>query len=300
MEIKTTRSRDALSTRAVPPPDKGNSARRKATRKLGKNQINGRRFVSTLKILGKVGTFLLILAFMLSVFVYAYTSEKFNLRKVTFYGCKELNQKELEEIIRRDFPANVLRIDLVQLKERLEKETWTESVEIRRILPSDLIIYIKERTPSVIFELQGELMIADGNGVMLGGYDPRFGKLDVPVFKGIRGEDAEGYRLYKEGNAARIRKGLAMLSEIESGLPGATQMISEVDVAQTENLKILLVDDTAEIYLGEKDYLNRFGTLMKNLGEYRKLKDQYSEFATIDLRFDNQIVYRRKPDNAGQ
>lgn len=300
MEIKTTRSRDALNTRAVPPPDKGNPARRKAARRLGKNQVNGRRFASTLKILGKIGTFLLILAFMLSVFVYAYTSEKFNLRNVTFYGCKELNQKELEEIIRRDFPANVLRIDLVQLKERLEKETWTESVEIRRVLPSDLIIYINERTPSVIFELQGDLMIADGDGIMLGRYDPRFGKLDVPVFKGIQGEDTESYRLYKEGNAARIRKGLAMLSEIESGLPGATRMISEVDVTQTENLKILLVDDTAEIYLGEKDYLRRFGTLMNNLGEYRKLKDQHGEFATIDMRFDNQIVYGRRPESAAQ
>ncbi len=80
---------------------------------------------------------------MLSVFVYAYTSEKFNLRHVTFYGCREINQKEMEGIIRQDFPANILRIDLQKLQERLEKETWAKHVEIRRVLPSDLIIYIR-------------------------------------------------------------------------------------------------------------------------------------------------------------
>ena len=234
---------------------------------------------------------------MLSVFVYAYTSEKFNLRHVTFYGCRELNQKEMEGIIRQDFPANILRIDLQKLQERLEKETWAKHVEIRRVLPSDLIIYIQERTPSVIFELRGELMIADGDGTLLGRYDPRFGKLDVPVFKGVLGEDAESYKLYKEENAVRIRQGLVMLSQIESGLPHSTQKISEVDISDPENLKILLVDDTAEVYLGDKDYLKRFSTLMSNLGEYQKLKDQYTEFVSIDMRFDNQIVYRPRREN---
>ncbi len=298
MEIKTHRSREALSARVVPPPDKGQPARRKAGRKLGKNRVAGRRFVSALKILGKAGAFLLILAFMLSVFVYAYTSEKFNLRHVTFYGCRELNQKEMEEIIRQDFPANILRIDLQKLQERLEKETWAKHVEIRRVLPSDLIIYIQERTPSVIFELRGELMIADGDGTLLGQYDPRFGKLDVPVFKGVLGEDAESYKLYKEENAVRIRQGLVMLSQIESGLPHSTQKISEVDISDPENLKILLIDDTAEVYLGEKDYLKRFSTLMNNLGEYQKLKNQYTEFVSIDMRFDNQIVYRPRREHA--
>jgi cell division protein FtsQ len=291
MEIKTNRSREGQSARIVPPPDRARH-RRKATQKLGKGHIAGRRFVSALKILGKLGAFLLMAVFMLSVFVYAYTSEKFNLRNVRLYGCKELDPKQLEEIVRRDFPTNILRIDLRQLNNRLGKETWVKRVEIRRVLPSDLILYVQERTPSVILEMQGELMIADNDGTMLGRYDPRFGKLDVPVFKGILGDDAESYRLYQEENAARIHQALIMLSEIESGSQEYARKISEVDISDPHNLKIMLVDDTTEVYLGEKDYLKRFRTLMSNLNEYRKLKAQYNEFASIDLRFDGQIVYR--------
>jgi cell division septal protein FtsQ len=298
MEIKTHRSREAGNTRVVPPPDRPRPSRKKTNRKLAHNHMGGRRFVSFLKTLGKIGAFLLTVAFIFSVFVYAYTSEKFNLRHVTFYGCKELKSQELEAIIREEFPANILRIDLQKLKTRLEKETWARQVEIRRVLPSDLILYIRERTPSVILELHHELMIADGDGVLLGKYDPRFGKMDVPVLKGILGEDAESYRLYQEENTARIRQALGMLAEIESALPHYTRQISEVDVSDRQNLKILLVDDTAEVYLGEKDYLKRFKTFIGNLSEYQKLKLQYSEFASIDMRYEGQIVYRPRRDTA--
>ena len=298
MEIKTTRSREVLNARVVPPPDKARNPRKKASRKLAQNHIAGRRFISVLKTLGKFGTFLLMLVFVLSVFVYAYNSQKFNLRNVTFHGCKELDQRELEAIIRQDFPANILRIDLLKLEKRLEKVTWADRVEIRRVLPSDLIIYVQERTPSVIFELHNELMIADKDGILLGKYDPKFGKLDVPVLRGLLGEDAESYRLYQEENTARIQQALIMLAEIESGMPQSTQQISEVDVSDRENLKLLLVDDTAEVYLGGKDYLKRFRTFIGNLSEYEKLKLQYSEFASIDMRYEGQIVYRPRRENA--
>jgi cell division septal protein FtsQ len=298
MEIQTNRAREAQNSRIIPPPDKARQ-RRKATQKLGKNHIAVRRLITTLHTLGKVGAFLLTVAFMLLIFVYAYTSEKFDLRNIVFYGCRELDPKHLEEIARRDLPANILRIDLRQLKTRLEKETWVKRVEIRRVLPSDLIIYVQERTPSVILEMHGALMVADEDGTLLGRYDPRFGKLDVPVFRGVLGDDAEGYRLYQEENTARIRQALTMLSEISSGMPQYVREISEVDISDRKNLKVILVNDTAEIYLGDKDYLERFRKLMNNQATYRRLKDQYSEFAWIDLRFDQQIVYLPRRADAG-
>jgi cell division septal protein FtsQ len=298
MEIKTNKSRDDQSPRIVPPPDTARRHKKKTPQKVGKNHVGGRRFVASLKTLGKICVLFLIAIFMVSVVFYAYNSEKFNLRNVTFYGCRELDQKELEEVIRQSFPKNILRIDLRQLKKRLEKETWAKRVEIRRVLPSDLVIYVEERTPSVILEIRGELMMADADGTVMDRYDRKWGKLDMPVFKGVLGEDAESYRLYQEENAARIHQGLEMLTDIESGSPSYARRISEVDISDRKNLKILLVDDTAEIYLGDKDYLKRFRTLMENLKQYQELKNQYAEFSSIDMRFDGNIIYRPITANA--
>jgi cell division protein FtsQ len=295
MEIRTTgRPRERTGVRVIPPPDSPRNAHKKATNKLGKGQIVGRRLIGLFKTFGKLGAFLLMVLFMLSIFVYAYTSDKFNLRNVTFQGCQESNPKRMESVIRRDFPANILRINLAELKARLEREPWVKGVEVRRVLPSDLIIRVLERKPSAIVEFRGELMIADQDGIMLGRNDPKYGRLNVPVFKGVMGKDAEDYLLYQEENAARIRQGLLMLTEIESGAPQLTQKISEVDISDPENLKILLVNDTVEVFLGEKDYLKRFRALMDNMGKYQELKDQYTEIESIDLRMGDKIIYRPK------
>jgi cell division septal protein FtsQ len=297
MEIRTHRSRDALGARVVPPPDRARRPRKKNLQKLGKGSLAARRLVKAFRVLGRVAAFLALVAALLSVFVFAYTSEKFTLRRITFYGCKEINPKQLETIIRKDFPSNILRIDLRQLKERLEKENWIRRVEIRRVLPSDLLIYIRERTPSVILEMRGELMIADREGVLLDTYESRYGKLDMPVFKGFSGDTVQGYRMHQEENAARIQRGLALLADIEAGCPAHSRSISEVDVEEADNLKVLLVDETAEIYLGEKDYRKRFCMLMNHLDQYRELKKQYQDIPLVDLRFDNQIVYRLKRED---
>jgi cell division protein FtsQ len=299
MEIKTTsKPREATSARIVP-PDSSRHAHKKATNKLGKGHIAGRRLFSALKTLGKLGAFMLLVFFLLSVFVYAYTSDKFNLRTVTIHGCKASSPRALESIVREGFPVNVLRINLHQLKARLEKQPWVKRVEIRRILPSDLIIYVQERTPSAILEFHNELMIADQDGIMLDRYDPKYGKLDVPVFKGVMGEDADSYSLYQAENSERIRRGLQMLSEIEAGSPRESKKISEVDISDPENLKVLLVDDTAEVFLGEKDYQKRFNALMENMKQYQDLKNQYSEIESIDLRVEGNIIYRPRRTSAG-
>ncbi len=297
MEIRTNRSRDLQETRIIPPADRPRLPRKKIAQKIGRSPIGGRGFASALSMVGKLSGCLLVIIVMLSIYIFATTSKRFNLRQVAFYGYKKLNPKQLEKVIRQDFPANILRLDLRRLKERLQKETWVRQVEIRRILPSDLIIYVQERIPSVILEMNGELMVADRDGTVLDKYEPRYGKLDMPVFKGVLGEDPENYRMYQEENTARISRALIMLSEIESGCPAYVRNISEVDISDRNNLKILLVDDTTEIYLGEKDYRKRFCTLMSNLSQYRELKNKYHDIPLVDMRFDGQIVYRLgRPD----
>lgn len=301
MEINTGRPREKRDFEpAAPAPEKSRYLRRKAPQKLRKSYIASGRMIAIIKLIGRVIIFLMIGAFLTSISYYAYTSNQLDLRAITFYGCKHLDPHILETTVRKDFPANILRIDLEQLRAKLEQETWVRSVELRRVLPSDLVVHVEERIPSVILEMDGELMLADNNGILLDKYDLKYGKLDVPVFKGILGDNAEEYRANQEENSERIDAALRMLSDLESGSPSYGKNISEVDISDKNNLKLLLVDDTAEVILGEKDYLKRFKMLMSNLDQYRELKTQYNDIASVDLRFDGQIVYRpRRPAEVG-
>ncbi len=141
-------------------------------------------------------------------------------------------------------------------------------------------------------------MIADAEGILLDRYDPKFGRLHVPIFKGVLGANAEGYRLYQQENAERIKLGLKLLAELESGSSAFTNELSEVDLSDKANVKILLVDESAEILLGDHDFLKRFRTLMSNMTQYREIKTQYEEISSVDLRNEGQIVFRTRQAEA--
>ncbi len=296
MEIHTNKPR----MEPEPAPDQIRYLRRKAPpQKLHKSRFLT-RLLGVLRFFAKLGTFALLAAFLAAIFVCAYYSDKFTLRNVVFEGCKQVDTSRLESLIREKFPSNLLRINLDQLRSLLEHETWIKRVEIRRVLPSNLIILIQERVPSVILDLRGKLMLADDDGVLLDKYDPKYGKLDVPVFKGVLGDNPDGYRLHQEENTGRIRLGRQLLSDLESGSPDYPKSISEVDLSEKNDVKVTLVDDTAEIHLGDRDFLKRFRTLISNMNQYRELKAEYTEVAAVDLRFDGQIIYRPKRQPSGQ
>jgi cell division septal protein FtsQ len=266
--------------------------RKKVTPQIRKSYLVNRLLLKGLKVLAQAAVCLAAAALPIYVGFNAWSSDRFTLQTIHFYGCRHLDTASLEASIRGEFPQHILRIDLKQLRDRIEKETWVRRAEIRRILPSELAIYVQERVPLVIMELRNELMLTDEDGILLDRYDPHYGKLDVPVFKGLLGDNPEGYRLYQEENSARIREGLKMLAELESGSQEYTRSISEVDLSDRSNLRAMLVDDTAEISFGDHDFLKRFNKLMANMNQYRDLKTQYGEFASVDLRFEDQIAYR--------
>jgi cell division septal protein FtsQ len=301
MEIKTTNLAKTLESPDLGlAPDRSRYLRGKTPQKLRRSRGTSRFWLYGLKLLGILVVCLTTLGSMATLLVYAYSSKRFELRNISFAGCQHADPKKLEDIIRNSFPQHILKMNLNQVRERLEQEPWIRRVEIRRILPSEMAVYVYERTPAVILEIHEELVLTDEDGMVLDRYEPRYGKLDMPVFRGLLGESTEAYRLQQQENTDRVRLGLKMLGELESGSSAFPKSISEVNLSDKTNLRLLLVDDTAEIYLGDRDFLKRFRTLMANMKQYEDLKAQYKEFDWVDLRYEEQgqIIFhpRRNAD----
>ncbi len=283
-----------------PAPEKARYLRRKTVQKVKRTHWAGRILRRGFTILAAVAAIALAIGVAATMLSDAMSSGGFSLKTVTISGADHADVATLEAVIRRNFPANLLMMDLYQVRDRLEREPWVEWAEVRRVLPSEIVIQVRERVPAVIFELNGELMLADRTGILLDRYDSKYGKLDMPVFKGLAGTDPADYRTRQKENSARIVLGQKMLQELEAGSPAFVRNISEVDLSDPADVKLLLVDDTAEILLGDRDFLKRFQRLMSNLAQYRELQAQYQEIASVDLRYDGQIIYRPRATQSEQ
>ncbi len=299
MEIKTGSGKKEPGRHDIAvPPDTGRYLRRKGPQKLRKSRSAGGKFVRILRNTLLLGIPLALLAAAFAAVRFAHTSEFFSVQNISVEGNRRLREAAIEGVIRREFPANILRIDLQKLQERIEAEAWVRRVELRRVLPSGMVVYVQERIPSVIAEIQGEMYITDNEGILLDGYSQSYQGLDVPVFRGLLGHNPEEYALRQEENSARIGLGLRVLSDLAEGAAGLTHRISELDLSDAANVRLMMVDDTSEIMLGDRDFLARFQTFVSNLPEYRELKSVHPDIAAVDLRFDGKIIYRQRPGAA--
>jgi cell division septal protein FtsQ len=298
MEIKTGKAHSEPddSPAVLVPPDRGRPARKKTAQKLQRGRHLIGYLMKALKVLAVAGMIVLCAAGGFAVYRFAQTANILALRNISVEGCRHSDPAGMEAIVRKTSQANILRIDLRKLRARLEQEPWIRRVELRRVLPATLEIQVQERAPSVIAEIGGELQLLDNEGIILDRCEPKYGKLDVPVFSGLRGDDVAAYKVLQDENSSRVRLGIQVLTELAAGSPDYTRAISEIDLSDTGNVKVLLVDDTADVILGDRDFLKRFQMFMSNLSQYQDLKSQGKEIAAVDLRFDSQIVYRlRRP-----
>ena len=291
MKIKTTAPREIQGKEE--PFERRKQARRKSALNQ-KTRLSARNHIfAAFRFLGKVAVQALLTVFVFMSAVYVIGSGKFNLLHVGISGCLHQDAGKLEGILREEFPPNILSIDLNKAGQRLERETWVRRVEIRRVLPSFLILHVEERVPTVLLELGGVQMMADNEGVLLGAYRREFGKIDSPIFRGFDGRDQKTYEKNYEENAGRIRRGVAMLKEIAGEMPLAVRDISEIDISEWDNIKIMMDNDPVEICLGGGNYLKRFNSFVGDpTKKYQELKNQGIQVAQIDLSNDGQIIYK--------
>ncbi|MBP1594643.1 MAG: cell division protein FtsQ [Acidobacteria bacterium] len=298
MEIHTSKvNREAGRPAVDVPPDRRRGARKRASQKAARSGNLAARIFAAARMIAVAAGIGMLAAAGLFGYRYAATSNLLSLRNIDIEGCRHADPTKIESIVRSDFPANILQIDLNGLRRRLEQENWIRRVEIRRILPAGLKIYVEERLPSVIAEIGGELILLDNEGILLDEFGPSYGRLDVPVFRGLKGDNPEAYRARQEENTPRVRLGVEVLKELQSGITDYTRNISEVDLSEIGNVKILLIDDAAEISMGDRDFLKRFQAFAARYGE---AKSQHGEILWADLRFYPTIVFKPKETAADQ
>ena len=290
MKIKTTLNREIRGKST--PPGKKQARRKPASNQKPRLSVRG-RIKAVFLLIGRAFVPAVLTIFVIVAGIFTFSSDAFNLRNIRINGCQNQDTEALASIIWEEFPDNVLHIDLDRTKQRLEMETWVKRAEVHRMLPSSLVLRIEERKPTVLLELGGVQMIADNDGVLLGPYRREFGKIDSPVFRGLLGKDQKTYREHYMENAGRIRNGVAMLSEIALEMPQEVRNISEIDVAELNNLKIMMDNDPVEICLGSDNYLKRFSSFVGDpTKKYQELKNQGIQVAQVDLSNDGQIVYK--------
>ena len=232
-------------------------------------------------------------------------------------GNSRLSRAQLLSVFGEDVERNIFNIPLAQRRAELERLPWVEHATVMRLLPNRVRVAIVERTP-VAFVRQGpEIGLVDAHGVLLnlpgpdmpgagledagGQQNAATAQYSFPVLTGISAEDPLSTR------AARMKIYMDFVAALDATGEKISHRLSEVDVSNPEDVKAILPDPAPGgtdavssgadvlVHFGDGRFLERYRQYEQHLAEWRA---QYPRLASVDLRYERQVVLEMQPGEA--
>jgi cell division protein FtsQ len=205
-------------------------------------------------------------------------------------GLENVTRAQVSEAMGGDIGRNIFFVPLSERKRSLEKIPWVESASVMRFVPNRLKIEIHERIPVAFARVGSKVFLVDAAGVLMDLPIAHKKKYSFPVILGMNlGEP-------RSTSAARMKLYNQLISQLDSGGARYSQDLSEVDISDPDDVKVLVGDPRGEVlvHLGTSSYLERYKIYVAHVQEWRQ---QFSRLESVDLRYDNQIVVN--PDLQG-
>jgi len=203
-------------------------------------------------------------------------------------GMQNATKAQIMEVMGADIGRNIFFIPLAQQKAQLEQIPWVESASVMRFVPNRLKVEIHERTPIAFARVGPRISLIDAGGTLM--ELPLKHKYSFPVIVGMNPGEPLSTR------AARMKSYNELVRELDASGAHYSQGLSEVDLTDTEDVKVLAADANGEVlvHLGSGNYLQRYKTYVTHVQQWRQ---QFDKLESVDLRYDGQIIVN--PDLEG-
>ena len=244
-----------------------------------------------------VGAALLVLAILgaagLGLYRYGKHSWRFRIDssdQIEVTGAEHVAHAQIMEVMGGDIGRNIFFVPLAQRKQQLEQIPWVESASVMRFVPNRLRIEIHERTPVAFARLGAHISLIDAGGTLMELAPGGKHKYSFAVIAGMNAGEPLSTR------AARMKNYNEMVRELDSSGAHYSQELSEVDLSDPEDVKVLAADPNGEVlvHLGSGNYLQRYKTYVTHVQQWRQ---QFDKLESVDLRYDGQIIVN--PDLEG-
>jgi cell division protein FtsQ len=151
-------------------------------------------------------------------------------------GAEHVPHAQIMEVMGGDIGRNIFFVPLAQRKQQLEQIPWVESASVMRFVPNRLRIEIHERTPVAFARIGSHISLIDAGGTLMELAPGGKHKYSFAVIAGMNAGEPLSTR------AARMKNYNALVRELDSSGAHYSQELSEVDVSDPEDVKVLAAD----------------------------------------------------------
>jgi cell division protein FtsQ len=202
-------------------------------------------------------------------------------------GNSELSRADLLSVFGSDIGRNIFFVPLAQRAAELQSIPWVKHATVMRVLPDQLRVSIVERTPVAFLRIGSRISLMDAEGVVLDMTPELMAKhhFDFPVITGVDPAIPLAMR------AQRMQLYLHFVSALNSDGKHVIDQVSEIDLADPEDVRATFNYGGHELLLhfGYTNFAARYRNYASHIQTWEQL---YPRLASIDLRYDDQVVLR--------
>jgi cell division protein FtsQ len=209
-------------------------------------------------------------------------------------GNHYVSSAAITERFASDLGHSILRIPLEARRQALEAIPWVAQVSVQRALPRHIRVELTEREPVAFLRTTAGLALVDAHGVIL--ERPLQADFAFPVVTGL----SEAVPLAQREQ--RMKMFLDFLHDADLARPGASDGVSEVDLADPADLRATLTglpglesEAPLMVRFGDQDFVNKYRLLVDNIDQWRA---RTGRIESIDLRFARQVVVNPEQESA--
>jgi len=177
----------------------------------------------------------------------------------------------------------------------LEQIPWVEHATVMRLLPNQLRVAVRERTPIAFVRIGDQIKLVDEAGVILDMPTAMMAAkhFSFPVVTGIRPGDPLSTR------TPRMHLYQRFIAELDASGEKISSQLSEVDLSDPEDVRTTVPARGSDLLLhfGDENFLARYRVYQTHLAEWEQ---QYPHLAAVDLRYDGQVVLKMADGAAAQ
>lgn len=243
------------------------------------------------KLRGYFSLFLLLMVFILWGTYGILQSDFLNLEVVEIKDNQQVSQEEIMEASKLIFHRNILKFNLEEIEENINLLPYIKEATLERKLPRKLIIQVKEREEYAIISYMGGFIFVDMEAVILKSSDSYLFD-QLPLVTGLEIESYKVGEKISAQNDSQLQDSLILIEAAK--LTDMTDYISEIDISDTDVLRIFTIDGT-EVLLGEGN--NHIYSMLALKDVLVTLSTMEKSNVIIDLRYEGHVTVR---DREGQ
>lgn len=260
----------------------------KETQKVNTNNVHKKKKKNK-KLIFKITKWTTLLLVLIGGLICFLLSPVFNIKNINVYGNSKISTETIVSLSGISIDENMFKIRKADVINKIKQNAYIETVEITKKMSNTVEIEVKERTTTFLINIGQGYVYINNQGYIL---EVSSEKLELPIISGYITANADlipGNRLNND-DLENLEVVLKIRDTAKSN--EILNLITEIDISDEDNYKIIFGNDDKVAYLGDGTNLSTKMLYVKAMLEQEQGKPG-EIFVNIDLNTEYPFFRER-------